>query len=112
VLPRMLALKLLSECTGDEIWSREHCTNTGVPDSWINELIDCYESGYITDSQTIYVGNQNVNQYEGVRDVDLAYRIGKNLGIDVDRLQETSLGRSQLVRAIREEVEEGEANTP
>ena len=103
----MMALRLLTECTGDEIWSREHCQSVGVPTPWIEELIDCFESGYLTDSQTIYIGERSVNQYEGVRDVDLACKLGHTLGIDIQQLQATIPGRAQLVREILEAVEEG-----
>ena len=63
------ALARLSECRGDEIWSIEHCRERGVPEDWIDDLSDAFESGYRTDRETIYVGNTSVNQYHGVRDL-------------------------------------------
>lgn len=107
MLNRLRALQLLSQCTGDEIWSREHCQTVGVPTAWVEELCDCYESGYLTDSQTIYVGTQSVNQYEGVRDLDLAIKLGTTLNVDINSLQARYPARSALVRAIQETIEEG-----
>jgi hypothetical protein len=103
---RLRALMLLAECTGDDIWSLEHCRIRGVPQSWMDELQDCFESGFQQDSQTIYVGRRLTNQYQGVRDVDLAMRLGEYLGIDVPRLQASAATRADLVRRIREAVEE------
>jgi len=103
----MLALSLLSECTGDDLWSIEYCRQRGIPEAWIEELLDGFESNFARESRTIYVDKQRVNQYEGIRDVDLACKLGEYLG--VDRIQILSLGgnRHRTVRAIREAVEEG-----
>lgn len=103
---RLKALTLLSECTGDDIWSEEHCRARGVPEAWIEELADCYESGFRSDRHTIYVERRVVNQYQGVRDVDLAVKLGEYLGVRVAQLQATSATRSRLVSAIREAVME------
>lgn len=103
---RLKALVLLTECNGDDIWSVEHCQLRGVPESWVSELADCFESGFSSDTQTIYVGNTATNQYMGVRDVDLAKRIGIALGVDVDRLCDLYPSRADLVRAIKEAIEE------
>lgn len=104
MLNRIKALALLSECTGDDIWSLEHCRLRGLPESWIEELSDCFESGFRTNSQTIYLGKLGVNQFEGVRDVDLALKLGAFLGVQVDRLQALWPSRTGLVEAIREAV--------
>lgn len=101
------ALCLLSECTGDDIWSIAHCVERGVPDTWMQELEDCFESGFDRNDQTIYFENSVVNQYQGIRDVDLAMKLGEFLGVDVQAIQATSLTRSDLVRSIREQIEEG-----
>lgn len=101
------ALCLLSECTGDDIWSPAHCLERGVPAAWLQELEDCFESGFDRDDHTIYVENSVVNQYQGIRDVDLAMKLGEYLGVDVQSLQAISLTRRDLVRLIREHVEEG-----
>lgn len=106
MLSRLKALVLLGECTGDDIWSVEHCTLRGVPGSWMAELTDCFESGFRQSSQTIFVGDSVVNQYQGVRDVDLAIRLGEFLGIDTGALVDVSPTRSSLVHAIKQAVEE------
>ncbi len=106
-LPRQRALALLSECTGDDIWSVQHCRDRGVPESWIEELADAFESSFRTDSQTIYVDHQLTNQYHGIRDVDLAIRLTTSMGLDVDRVMATALGRRAIVQAIKDAVMEG-----
>jgi hypothetical protein len=103
---RLKALTLLSECTGDDIWSIEHCRERGLPEAWIEELTDCYESGFRIDSQTIYLGRRAINQYYGIRDVDLAVKLGEYLGVDIAALQAVCASRARLVSAIREAVEE------
>ncbi len=102
MLNRLKALNLLSECTGDDIWSLEHCRQRGVPAAWMEELADCFESGFQHDSQTIYLGEAVVNQYQGIRDVDLALRLADYLGIDTEVLQDTHLSRASLVLAIQQ----------
>lgn len=106
MLTRLKALTLLSECTGDDIWSVEHCRLRGVPEAWIDELVDCYESGFERSSQTIFVRDMVVNQYHGLRDIDLAMKLGEFLGVDVRGLQEVSATRARLVLAIRQAIEE------
>ena len=69
-LDPIAAQLLLLKCTGDEIWSVETCQAAGVPQIWIDELVDCFESGYDTDRNTIYIDDdlteeKMVNQYEG-----------------------------------------------
>ncbi|TWU22248.1 hypothetical protein Pla52o_33040 [Novipirellula galeiformis] len=107
-IARHRALALLSECTGDEIWSVEHCHLRRVPEHWIEEDATPLESGFRSDNQTIYVGKQRVNQYHGVRDVDLAVRIGRALGLDVERITANSLSRRGIVLAIKEAIMDGE----
>ena len=106
-MDRLLALSLLQECTGDEIWSLDYCRQRRVPEAWTEELLACFESGYRTHRQTIYTDQGMVNQYEGVRDVDLACKLGEWLGVHVDRILEISGSRTMIVREIREAVEEG-----
>lgn len=105
-LSRLKALTLLSECNGDDIWSVEHCRLRGVPEVWIEELADCFESGCQRLSQTIFVGKSMVNQYHGIRDVDLATRLGEFLGIDVADLNAFAATRVRLVMSIRQAIEE------
>lgn len=107
-----LALALLDECSGDELWSIEHCQLRRVPQEWIDELADAYESSFRISSQTIYVtdeknGRRVVNQYYGIRDVDLAKRIGRELGIDVESIELSSLSRQSTVRLIKESIMDG-----
>jgi hypothetical protein len=104
VLNRLKALTLLSECTGDDIWSVEHCRLRGIPEAWIDELSDCYESGFRSHSQTIFYENRLVNQYHGIRDVDLAIKLGEHLGVDVQELLAHAASRARLVSAIREAI--------
>ena len=104
MLNRLKALTLLSECTGDDIWSIEHSRARGVPEAWIEELADCYESGFRSDGQTIYVEQRVVNQYQGIRDIDLAIKLGEYLGVPVADLQAVSATRARLVSAIRDAV--------
>lgn len=106
MLNRLKALGLLSECTGDDIWSIEHCQLRGIPEAWIDELSDCFESGFRNDTQTIYVEDLVVNQYQGVRDIDLAIRLGEYLAIDVRQLQDFASSRAALVVAIKQAAEE------
>jgi hypothetical protein len=107
MLHRMLALSMLSECTGDDLWSIEYCRQRGVPEAWIDELLDGFESNFAVDSRTIYVDDQRVNQYEGIRDVDLACKLGEFLGVDTANLLARHFSRKQFVEAIREAIEEG-----
>jgi hypothetical protein len=99
---------LLSECTGDDIWSIEYCRKRMVPNSWIDEFQDAYESGFNKNDQTIYYRNEIVNQFEGIRDVDLACKIGACLKVDVARILSRQKSRTGIVREIREAIEEGD----
>ena len=99
---------LLSECTGDDIWSIEYCRKRMVPNAWIDELRDAYESGFNNNSQTIYYRTEIVNQFEGIRDVDLASKIGAYLNVDIARILNRQMSRTGVVREIREAIEEGD----
>jgi len=101
------ALMWLSECTGEDIWSIEYCRKRQIPQLWIDELRDAYESGFESDNQTIYYRNEVISQFEGIRDVDLACKIGQYLKLNVARILERQISRSAVVRAIREAIEEG-----
>lgn len=105
------ALALLDECNGDDLWSVDHCQLCRVPQEWIDELADAYETSYRFRDQTISVpdpaGRRVVNQYHGVRDVDLAIKLGRQLGVNVDSIQSISLTRQSLVRNIKDAVFEG-----
>lgn len=106
MLNRIRALALLSECMGDEIWSPDLCREKGIPETWIEDTSDCYESGFKTDSQTIYENESVVNQYFGLRDVDLACKLGEFLGVDVEEAIHGALGRAAVVQAIKDAVTE------
>lgn len=106
MISRLRALNLLEECTGVDIWPVEYCRQQGVPEEWINELADAFESSYFSDRDTIYYKDQPVNQFHGVLDFDLAIRLGMALGIDVERVTATAFTRPATVRAIKEAVEE------
>ena len=101
-------LAILTECTGDDLWSVEHCRQRHVPESWIEELADAFESGFRTDSQTIYQGDWVTNQYHGVRDVDLAMRAAQSMGMNVDRVTAGALSRRGVVQAIKQAIMEGD----
>ncbi len=75
----------LAECDGDSIWSREYCLQRGLPEHLVDALEDGLESGFRSDDQVIYVDDQPVNQYEGIRDVDLALWIGKQCKVDTKK---------------------------
>ncbi len=105
---RSQALKLLTECTGDDIWSIEYCRKRLVPEAWINELRDAYESGFDSNNQTIYYRNEVVNQFEGIRDVDLACKIGQLLKVNVPRIVQQQNSRTGVVREICEAIEDGD----
>ncbi len=107
-LPRHRALAILDECTGDHIWPPEHCARRGVPQAWIDQLTDAHESGFRSDSQTIYTDKGVTNQYRGVRDLDLAIRAGRQLGVDVDRIMSMQVDRAAIVTAIKDAVSDGE----
>jgi hypothetical protein len=92
--------------TCDDLWSPEYCRQQRIPEVWIDELCDCFESGFDHDLQTIYVDGQPTNQYLGIRDVDLALKLGHFLGVPVSRLKAQSLSRSGLVTAIQQAAEE------
>lgn len=106
MLSRLRALALLDECTGVDIWSVDHCQERGVPQAWIDEFADAFESGYASDRDTIYQEARPLNQYHGVHDLQLAIRLGEFLGIDVQRATATALSRTAQVRAIQEAADE------
>jgi hypothetical protein len=106
MIDRLRALRLLAECTGRDIWSLEYCRERRVPEAWLVELKDCFESGFETDRQTIYHLGEVVNQFEGVRDLDLAYKLAAAVGVDVKRATYSALGATAEVAALKEAVDE------
>ncbi len=107
-LPRHRALALLDQCTGEHVWSPEHCAQRGVPAAWVEELADAHESGFRTDSQTLYTDQGVTNQYYGVHDLRLALRLGAALGVDIDRITARHIGRRAIVSAIKAAVSDEE----
>ncbi len=105
-LDEIKAQVLLMKCTGDHIWSIETCQKEGIPDSWLNELRATYESGFDSDRNTIYVGDQLTNQYHGILDLHLAYKLAEYLGIDWKSVTDMAMGRRAEVRALQEYLEE------
>ena len=102
---------LLLKCTGDNIWSIATCRKERIPEIWIEELRDCFESGFETDRNTIYVdddliGEKMTNQYEGVLDLHLAYKLAEYLGIDWKSETATALGRQAEVEALKDALDE------
>ena len=106
MLSRLKAQILLAECNGDDIWSIELCRTKGIPDNWIDELVDGYESGFQSDRQTIYYEGDVVNQFEGIRDVDLCYKLAEFLGVNTSDVVPTSPTRRAVVHALKEAVDE------
>ena len=105
-MSRMMARRLLAECTGRDIWSVAYCREQQVPDDWIEELADCFESGFHEDLETIYLQERPVNQYHGLRDVDLAKKLAEFLGVDVSRVCLTAWSPMAVVQALKEAVDE------
>jgi len=106
MLTQLKALMLLDKCRGDEIWPVDVCRQEGVPENWIDELADATESGFQTDLDTLYVEEKAVNQFHGVQDLRLAYRLGEFLGVDTSQIKFQAFGRIAQVNAIREAIEE------
>jgi hypothetical protein len=106
MLTRQRALALLLTCDGDELWDEQYCREQGIPELWIEQLVDNFESGFRSVRQTIFFEGRLVNQYRGVRAVDLAVKLGEYLGADVKRATATALSRTAIVKAIREAVDE------
>ena len=100
------AQMLLMKCNGNEIWSLDTCQLEGIPESWIEELQDAFESGFDADRNTIYVGDKVVNQYQGVQDLKLAYKLAEFLGVDSQQATQFCTSRTGQVTALQEAFEE------
>ncbi len=105
-LNRLKAMQLLAQCTGVDIWSLETCRAAGVPSEWIDELCDCFESGFQDQRDTIYFEERVVNQFEGVHDLRLARKLASMLGVNVEQVTAMCVTRESEVRALQEAVEE------
>ncbi|MCU0716062.1 MAG: hypothetical protein MUD03_08035 [Pirellula sp.] len=106
-MDRSNLLNWLAECTGDDVWSIDYCKRSGIPDSWIRDLSEIYESGFKTSKEVLYHEGKRIHQYRGIRDSDLARRISQQLGYPVEAIERSALSPSDLVRRIKEAVEEG-----
>jgi len=100
------AQMLLLKCRGDEIWDDEACRAARIPQAWIEEMKDRFESGFDADRNSIYVDGKLVNQYEGVSDLHLAYKLAEYLGIDWQRATAHAISRTAQVDAIKAEIDE------
>lgn len=105
-MDRIRAEMLLLKCRGDEIWSVELCREQRIPEAWIEELQDCYESGFDRDRNTIYQNQKLVNQYHGLSDLMIAYRLAEFLGIDTEKIRSSVQGRTGQVSALQAELDE------
>ncbi len=106
MIDRLKARMLLSECTGRHLWPVEHCRKAGVPQDWIEQLQDCYESGFRTDLERLYTDAGRVNQFHGVWDLQLARRLGEFLGVNIPYVTQTTFSAIAEVRAIQEAADE------
>ena len=100
------AQMLLLKCRGDEIWPEDVCLASGVPQNWIDELVEQYESGFDTDQNTIYKDGRTLNQFRGVSDLLLAYKLADYIGIDWHRESNHIISRTGKVAAIKEALDE------
>ncbi len=100
------AQMLLLKCRGDEIWDEDACRAARLPEAWIEELKDRFESGFDSDRNSIYVKGRLVNQYEGISDLHLAYKLAEYLGIDWQRVTANAISRTAQVDAIKAEIDE------
>jgi hypothetical protein len=105
-ITKPLALKLLSACDGDEIWSCQHCRSERVPEDWIARLRDVFESDFSEHGSTIFEEGKRVSQYEGVRSVDIAVAVAMSLGIQIDPWVLSQNHRAAIVAWIQERLEE------
>ncbi|QEG21703.1 hypothetical protein [Mariniblastus fucicola] len=101
------AQMLLLKCQGDEIWSEATCRASGVPDAWIEELCENYESGFDSDANTIYGEDGKLtNQYRGVSDLVLARKLAEFIGLDWKSAVAFTFDRRSEVNAIKELLDE------
>jgi hypothetical protein len=105
-MDQVTAQMLLLKCHGDEIWDTTACLAAGIPEAWIAELTDRFESGFDSDRNSLYVNGRLVNQFEGVSDLHLAYRLAEFIGIDWERVTQSAFSRRAKVDAIKAELDE------
>ena len=101
------AQMLLLKCVGDEVWSEPTCRAAGVPEAWIEELCDNHESGFDSDTNTIYgEDGQVTNQYRGVSDLLLARKLAAFIGLDWESASALAFDRRSEVNAIQDLLDE------
>ena len=106
IMNAISAQMILLKCQGDEIWPEDVCLAAGIPQVWIDELVEKYESGFDTDQNTIYKDGQMVNQFQGVSDLLLAYKLADYIGIDWQRETGHIVSRTGKVDALKEALDE------
>lgn len=101
------AQMILLKCVGDEIWSEATCRESGVPDSWIEELCENYESGFDSETNMIYGEDGKLtNQYRGVSDLLLARKLADFIGLDWQSASALAFDRRGEVSAIQDLLDE------
>jgi hypothetical protein len=107
MLNSVAAQMLLLKCVGDEIWSESTCREAGVPETWIEELCETYESGFDSDTNTIYGEDGKLtNQYRGVSDLLLARKLAETIGLDWESVSALAFDRRGEVTAIQDLLDE------
>lgn len=105
-MDQVTAQMLLLKCRGNEVWDATACKAAGIPDVWIEELTDRYESGFDSDRNSLYVDGRLVNQFEGVSDLMLAIKLAEYIGIDWENATKFAISRTAKVEAIQAELDE------
>lgn len=101
------AQMLLLKCVGDEIWSESTCRQEGLPEPWIEELCENYESGFDSDTNTIYGEDGKLtNQYRGVSDLLLARKLADFIGLQWQQASALAFDRRSEVQAIQDLLDE------
>lgn len=103
---RLAAELLLTRCRGDEVWSLELARQLGVPESWLDRLQDCFESGFDQQQNALFTESGLVNQYHGVSDLEIAYLAAEYLGIETARIRNLPLSRCGQVQRLKAELDE------
>ena len=77
-----------------------------IPELWIEELHNCFESGFDSGRNVIYEQGKLTNQYHGVSDLMIAYRLAEFLDVDTERVRQSTIGRRAQVSALQAELDE------
>ena len=106
IMNAISAQMILLKCQGDELWPEDVCLAAGIPQAWIDELVEQYESGFDIDQNTIYKDGRMINQFQGVSDLLLAYKLADYIGIDWQRETGHIVSRTGKVAALKEALDE------